>query len=73
MAKKKINKKDIKQEVGEEKPKVVVDNSEHAKANRMQSFYVRTVTTILMLVGFVLILFMGHLYCLGMVLFLMTL
>jgi len=38
------------------------DSGEHAKPNRMQSFYVRTVTTIAMLVGFVAILFLGHGY-----------
>jgi len=35
---------------------------EHKKENRMSSFYLRTVTTIAMLVGFIVILFLGHGY-----------
>lgn len=35
---------------------------EHEKANRMSSFYLRTVTTIAMIFGFVVILCLGHSY-----------
>jgi len=38
------------------------ESVEHKKENRMSSFYLRTVTTIMMLVAFVIILFMGHAY-----------
>lgn len=51
----------------EQKP----DNSEHAQQNRMHSFYVRTVTTISMLVAFIIILALGHAYCAILVVFLL--
>jgi phosphatidate cytidylyltransferase len=47
--------------------------AEHENANRMSSFYVRTITTILMLVGFVVILSLGHAYSASLIVFLMVL
>jgi phosphatidate cytidylyltransferase len=65
----------------EQKNKKAVDDTvdapkgdnEHAKENKMGSFYIRTVTTIAMLVGFVLLLFLGHVYVAGFVIFLLIL
>lgn len=73
MAKKKTSakkKEEIKEQSqnSEEQP---VD--EHAKQNRMKSFYVRTVSTIAMLGGFILILSLGHAYCALLVVFLLIL
>jgi len=69
MAKKRSSKgKDTKVDIdsGKQAPESV----EHNKENRMASFYLRTVTTIMMLVGFVVILFLGHAYWAIFVIFL---
>lgn len=74
MAKKKgkDNREVAKEEVKHAKPEAPKED-EHAQPNRMSSFYVRTVTTLAMLAGFILLLFLGHAYCAGFVIFLLVL
>lgn len=74
MAKKKgKEQRDVaKEEAKHAKPEAPKED-EHAQPNRMSSFYVRTVTTLAMLAGFILLLFLGHAYCAGFVIFLLVL
>ena len=74
MAKKKSHEKKgaAKEEakhVKEDAPKT----DEHAQPNRMSSFYLRTITTLAMLGGLILLIFLGHAYCAGFVIFLLVL
>ena len=63
MARKKPIKKPEEPRIIEESKEGVKVDGEHAPANKMGSFYLRTITTIIMLVGFILILTLGHFYC----------
>jgi phosphatidate cytidylyltransferase len=63
MAKKKTSAKNKEEMKEESQDKVEKPSDEHEKQNRMKSFYIRTISTIAMLGGFALILFLGHAYC----------